>query len=89
MSEPPSLPKLDRSSFSVRPLFEESDEKAYWATKTPAERLEALEQMRQILYGYDPASTRLQRVLTVAQRSSTNTRASGRNKDLADLENLP
>jgi hypothetical protein len=32
------------------------------------ERLEALEQMRQILYGYDPATTRLQRVLTVAER---------------------
>ncbi|HKV11087.1 MAG TPA: hypothetical protein VJ725_23305, partial [Thermoanaerobaculia bacterium] len=59
------LPRLDRSAFSVRPLRAESDEKQYWAQKTPQERLEALEQMRQILYGYDPATTRIERVLTV------------------------
>ena len=70
MSEPDPFPKLDRGAFSVRSLYAESDEKAYWAQKTPGERLEALEQMRQILYGYDPASTRLQRILTVTQRSS-------------------
>jgi hypothetical protein len=70
MAEPVSFPKLDRSTFSVRHLYEESDEKHYWAQKTPYERLEALEQMRQILYGYDPATTRLQRVLTVTQRAS-------------------
>ncbi|HEY0780898.1 MAG TPA: hypothetical protein VGE98_00470 [Thermoanaerobaculia bacterium] len=68
MSDASSFPKLDRGAFSVRPLYAESDEKAYWAGKTPEERLEALEQMRQILYGYDPASTRLQRVLTTARR---------------------
>jgi hypothetical protein len=68
MAEPDSFPKLDRSAFSVRGLHEKSDEKQYWAQKTPQERLEALELMRQILYGYDPATTRLQRVLTVAQR---------------------
>jgi hypothetical protein len=70
MAEPISFPKLDRSAFSVRGLYEPSDEKAYWAEKTPYERLEALELMRQILYGYDPATTRLQRVLTVTQRAS-------------------
>ena len=63
-----SFPRLDRNVFSVRSLYEESDEKTFWAQKSPLERLEALEQMRQILYGYDPATTRLQRVLTVAQR---------------------
>jgi hypothetical protein len=69
MADTPSLPRLDRTSFSIRGLYEESDEPHYWAQKTPQERLEALEQMRQILYGYDPATTRLQRVLTVTQRS--------------------
>jgi hypothetical protein len=69
MPPSPSLPRLDRTSFSIRGLYEESDEPGYWAKKTPQERLEALEQMRQILYGYDPAATRLQRVLTVTQRS--------------------
>jgi hypothetical protein len=56
---------LDRTHFSVARLGE-SDEKAYWLSKSPAERLEALELMRQMVYGYDPARTRLQRILTVA-----------------------
>jgi hypothetical protein len=29
--------------------------------------LEAVELMRQIIYGYDPSTTRLQRVLEIAQ----------------------
>ena len=59
--------KMDKSVLSVTSLSEESDEKAYWHAKTPHERLEAVELMRQINYGYDPATTRLQRVLKVAQ----------------------
>src|SRR5438552_14071483 len=57
--------KLDRTHFSVANLSD-SDEKAYWLSKSPTERLEALKLMRQMIYGYDPARTRLQRVLTVA-----------------------
>jgi hypothetical protein len=68
MASQDSFPRLDRKAFSVQPLFAESDEKSFWAQKSPLERLEALEQMRQILYGYDPATTRLQRVLTVIER---------------------
>lgn len=63
-------PRLNRNAFSISPLYAESDEKSFWVGKTPSERLEALEQMRQILYGYDPATTRLQRILVVTQRSS-------------------
>ena len=59
--------KMDKSVLSVRSLSEESDEKAYWHAKTPHERLEAVELMRQIHYGYDPTTTRIQRVLEVAQ----------------------
>ena len=59
--------KMDKSVLSVTSLSEESDEKAYWHAKTPHERLEAVELMRQINYGYDPATTRIQRVLKVAQ----------------------
>ncbi len=61
--------RLDRSVLVVSSLFEDSDEKDYWLSKTPYERLEALEQMRQIVYGYDPATTRLQRIFEVAQRT--------------------
>jgi len=85
-----SLPKLQRTAFTVGSLFEQSDEKSYWLSKSPYERLEAVELMRQIIYGYDPSAIRLQRVLEVTQRSSEiNKKASGRHQDLADLENLP
>jgi hypothetical protein len=74
--------RMEKTAFSVTSLFDESDGKDYWLSKTPYERLEAIELMRQIIYGYSPSATRLQRVLTVKK-------ASGRLKDLADLENLP
>jgi hypothetical protein len=63
--------KVDRAAFSVASLSEETDEKAYWLSKTPYERLQALEWMRQVIYGYNPATTRLQRVLTIAQFPSS------------------
>ncbi len=59
------FPKLDRTAFTVTSLFDNSDEKRYWLSKTPLERLEAVELMRQIIYGYDPATTRLQRVFEI------------------------
>ena len=62
--------KLDRNAFSVVSLEEqEEDEKKYWRSKTPHERLAAVELTRQILYGYDPATARLQRVFEVAERA--------------------
>ena len=62
-------PAIDKSALTITSLSDNSDEKAYWQGKTPAERLEAVELMRQILYGYDPSSTRLQRVLEIAELS--------------------
>jgi hypothetical protein len=59
--------RIDKTSLSVVLLSEESDEKAYWLSKSPEERLEAIELMRQINYGYDPSTTRFQRILTIAQ----------------------
>ena len=58
---------IDRTAFSVVSLHDEPDDKAYWLSKTPAERMQAMEYMRQIAYGYDPATERLQRVFEVAQ----------------------
>ncbi len=54
MSETHDLMKVDRTAFSVASLSDESDEVAYWLTKTPQERLQGIELMRQIVYGYDP-----------------------------------
>jgi hypothetical protein len=61
--------KLDKTAFEVFSSFEEAEaaDRAYWHSRTPAERLQAVELMRQSAYGYDPASARLQRVLEIAQ----------------------
>lgn len=61
------FPKVRRDVFKVTSLSCRSDDKEYWLSKTPEERLEAVELMRQIIYG-DEAAKRLQRVLEVAQR---------------------
>ena len=63
--------KMDKGVLSIVSLAEESDEKKYWHSKTPYERLEAVELMRQINYGYDPATSRVQRVLEVVQLTSS------------------
>ena len=60
-----STARVDRSAFDIVSLENAGDDVAYWRTKTPDERMEALELMRQIIYGYDPATTRLQRVLEI------------------------
>jgi hypothetical protein len=63
------FPSLKRTAFSVGSIFDKSEEKSYWLSKTPAERIQAVELMRQIIYGYDPSTTRLQRVLEITQRT--------------------
>ena len=40
----------------------ERKDRTYWHSKTPAERLAAAEQLRQIAYGYDAATARIQAV---------------------------
>jgi len=62
-----SFPKVQRTAFTVASLFDQSDDKSYWLSKMPYERLQAVELMRQIIYGYDPSTKRLQRVLEVTR----------------------
>ena len=59
--------KLDKNALSVASTSDGSDDRESWHAKTPRERLQAVELMRQINYGYDPVTTRLQRVLEVVQ----------------------
>lgn len=62
--------QVDRTALSVVSLDEqEEDVRRYWREKTPHERLVAVEMTRQLLYGYDPATARLQRVFEIAQRA--------------------
>jgi len=62
---------MDRSRFSVNSIFDETNERQYWLSKTPQERLEAIELMRQINYGYDPYTVRLRRVFEVVHLTSS------------------
>ena len=59
--------KINRNIINITAI-DESDEKEYWLAQTPEKRLEALEMMRQLAYGYDENSARLQRVLEIAER---------------------
>ncbi len=43
----------------------EAETRAYWRTATPAERLNALEALREPFYGKDQIGGRLQRVLEI------------------------
>lgn len=62
--------RIDRSAFSVVKLNEaDEDDRQYWLSKTPLERWEGMEVIRQVIYGYDPTTTRLQRVLEVVRRT--------------------
>lgn len=58
---------MNRQALEVGTLEDQGNELAYWLARTPAERLEALELLRQIHYGYDPLTVRLQRVFEVLE----------------------
>jgi hypothetical protein len=59
--------KLDRNAFSVTTLQEQDKDIEYWKSKTPEERMLAVEFLRQLNYNYDPATERLQRVFEFAE----------------------
>jgi hypothetical protein len=61
--------KIDKTAFEVFSSFEEADaaDRTYWHSRTPEERLQAVELMRQSAYGYDPATARLQRIFEITQ----------------------
>jgi hypothetical protein len=59
--------QLDRNAFSVTTLHEQDNDVEYWKTKTPEERMLAVEFLRQLTYNYDPATERLQRVFEFAE----------------------
>ncbi len=65
------LPKIDKRAFSVVSSFEEAEaqDKAYWLSRTPQERLRQIYVLRQINYG-NLTTKRMKRVLEVAIRDS-------------------
>lgn len=59
--------RLNKSVVTVGSLTDDSDERDYWRQRTPQERLIALETMRQINYGYDATTARLQRFFEITE----------------------
>lgn len=64
-----SLPRINRRKISITSLQDQSEDKAYWLSQTPYQRLKAVETLRQINYGYHKSSARLQRILEIAERT--------------------
>jgi len=58
---------LNKKTISVVSLNSKQNDKEYWLSKTPIERLEVVEFLRQTNYGYDPVTSRLQRFFEVAE----------------------
>jgi len=62
--------RIDKTAIEVFATFEQQEaaDREYWLSKTPVERLAACELLRQINYGYDPATARLPRSFEILQR---------------------
>ncbi|PNY81047.1 hypothetical protein [Deinococcus koreensis] len=62
--------RMNRQAVDVTSLDEqEGSDLAYWLSRTAAERIEALELLRQVHFGYDPARDCLLRAAKVVDGS--------------------
>jgi hypothetical protein len=62
------VPRLNKRVLTVVDLEEgESRDRAYWHSRSPFERIEAVEIQRRMVYGEDRVTSRLQRFLEVAE----------------------
>jgi hypothetical protein len=59
--------RMDKTAFSSGSIQDEPHDREFWLSQSDTQRLAGIEFMRQVLYGYDPATARLQRVLEVAE----------------------
>jgi len=63
------LPSLNKKIVSVTSLDDIEEEKKYWISKSPLERIEAIEINRRMIYGKDRVTSRLQRFFETAELS--------------------
>lgn len=56
---------FDKTAISVTNLEDTGNDLEYWLSRTPEERIAAVEFMRRIVYDYDPATARMERVLEI------------------------
>lgn len=54
--------RMDKTAFSTVSLHDEPDEPAFWRSQSHQARMQALEFMRQVMYGYDPSTARMVKV---------------------------
>ncbi len=62
-----NLPRLNKKKITLTSLNDIEEEKEYWLSKEPIERIEAIEILRRMIYGQDRATSRLQRFLEIAE----------------------
>ncbi len=61
------MPRLDKTRLTVSSLDEFTEEKQYWLSRGKADRLNAIEVNRRMVYGIDRTTSRLQRFLETAE----------------------
>ncbi|MCK4905055.1 hypothetical protein KAS42_02260 [bacterium] len=61
------LPQINKKIITVTSLDNIEEEKQFWLSKTPLERIEAIEINRRMVYGKTRTTSRLQRILEVAK----------------------
>jgi len=62
-----NLPRLNKNIVKVTSLDDFEEEKRYWMSRNPLERIEAIEINRRMIYGQDRVASRLQRFFETAQ----------------------
>jgi len=62
-----NLPRLNKEIVKITSLDNIEEEKKYWLSKGPLERIEAIEINRRMVYGQDRTTSRLQRFLEIAE----------------------
>ena len=64
-----NIPRLDKKIVKVTSLNDIEEEKRYWMSKSPLERIEAIEINRRMIYGRDRVTSRLQKFFEAAELS--------------------
>jgi hypothetical protein len=62
-----NVPRLNKKIVKVTSLDDIEEEKRYWISKSPIERIEAIEINRRMIYGQDRVTSRLQRFFETAE----------------------
>ena len=59
--------RIDKNVFTVHHFHDEKNDLQFWLSKSPQDRISAIEEMRRINYGKDITTGRLQRSFEVAE----------------------